>query len=93
MTNTVTIAIGKILPPENNMRYPLSNMSAEFNFMLRQLMEDDLYSRDTHQNHDNARYGGGKMTNCQTRLIALSIICSGIAASGHYVLGAVAYGF
>ena len=33
------------------------------------------------------------MTNYQARLIGLSIICSGIAASGHYALGAVAYGF
>ena len=32
------------------------------------------------------------MTNYQARLIGLSIICSGIAASGHYALGAVAYG-
>ena len=33
------------------------------------------------------------MTNYQTRLIALSIICGGIAAGGHYVIGAIAYGF
>lgn len=34
------------------------------------------------------------MTNYQTRLIALSIICGGIAAGGHYEIGsAIAYGF
>ena len=33
------------------------------------------------------------MTNYQTRLIALSIICGGIAASGDDVIAAITYGF